>query len=422
MQWLWRGVQESDMLELLLVITFLGLMLASRRRMGVANPFQIYFLIWFLNIFAYYVSRHNYIKISPDVMMALFVIKLLSFLIMFIVYYQQEGATKFVCKLNISKSQYQWIIIALISVIVALPFVYLRAITLAVGENIFTLLGYIKLRSAITNDGESFGLLGYCFTLSFIVSSLIMISYWQGRARICHLVLSAIVSLSYCYLSTGRTFILLFFCLMIVPSVIIGSVEWKGILVSLLVAVGLFIFSAVMTAKGIATEKGFLENITSFFENLSGYTIAPLLAFSELVESGPKLDWGENTFRFFIYLQYAIGIIDTPPMPLIRDYTFVPDPTNVYTVYEVYFRDFAYFGMFIPVFFLIFHYWLYRKAVRFGGVWIFYYSASIYPLLMQFFQDQYLSLLSQWIQVVFWYWFFLRVKIPKMHISELRNA
>jgi oligosaccharide repeat unit polymerase len=146
------------------------------------------------------------------------------------------------------------------------------------------------------------------------------------------------------------------------------------------------------------------------------------LAFSQLFESSPSPDWGVHTFRFFIALQYVLGISAITPKPLVREFDFVPDPTNVYTAYDVYFRDFAYFGILVPPTFLILHYWLYRKAMRLGGVWIFYYSASVYPLVMQFYQDQYFSLLSMWIQIIFWYWIFLRLRMPRLPIHEIRHA
>jgi oligosaccharide repeat unit polymerase len=119
-------------------------------------------------------------------------------------------------------------------------------------------------------------------------------------------------------------------------------------------------------------------------------------------------------------LQYALGLSNIQPVALIKEFTYVPDLTNVYTVYEVYFRDFSYSGILIPPLFLVGHYWLYRKALLFGGVWIFYYSASVYPLVMQFFQDQYFSILSLWIQVAFWFWLILLLPKASSWIRELR--
>jgi len=409
------------MLEVLLIITFAGLMLASHRRMGIGNPFQIYFLVWFILVLGYYVSRETYISVSFEFVGLLLVANFFSFVLLFIVYTERKVAVN-LKTVSINNSQDWLIILAQIAVTVALPFVYLQAVTLAQGEDIFTVLGYIKLRSAMVREGADYGLLRYFFILSFVVSSLTMFSYRQRSAHLGRLVLSILVSLSYAYLSTGRTFILLFMCLMTIPLIFVGAIRLRGILISVLITAILFMFVAGMTLRGISINMGLSENIHFFSENIRSYTIAPIVAFLNFVASEPVLDWGENTFRFLIALQYTLGLSDTAPLQLIRDYALVPDATNVYTVYEPYFRDFSYFGILIPPFFLIIHYWLYRKAIRFGGVWLFYYSAAVYPLLMQFFQDQYFSLFSMWIQFVFWYWLFIELLKSRSSIDELRHA
>lgn len=420
------------MLEVLLIITVAGLILSCSRRMGIANPFQLYFMIWFIIFFLYYVSRETYISVSSEFVVLLIAAKLFSFFLLLLVYNMRKEASKLLIPINISRSQDRLIFLAQLAVTVALPFVYLRAITFTTTGNIFTILGYVQLRVAMTYGEESFGLLKYFFVLSFVVSSLTTFSYLQKNTKLGRLLVSVIVSLSYIYLSTGRTYVLLFLCLMSIPLVISRAIRLKGILTVALVCSGLFIFIAVMTGKGISTNVGVLENIESFFNHTRSYTVAPLLAFSKLIESGPDIDWGKNIFRFFIALQYALGLSDTQPESLIRDGTFVDNPiinegiipTNVYTVYDVYFLDFFYFGLIIPPALLIAHYWLYRKAIRFSGVWIFYYAASIYPLVMQFFQDQYFSLFSIWIQIAFWYWFFLvllKSKSPMLASTCVKN-
>lgn len=410
------------MLEILLIVSFAGLILASRRKMGIGNPFQIYFMIWLMVLLGYCMSRETYICVSSEFLSLLLVVKFLSFLLLFIVYTKRRVVVRSFKNLKINENHDRLVLLAQIAVTAALPFVYWQAVTAAGGDDIFTTLGYIKLRAASVEGAAGKNFFSYFFILSFVVSSLTMFYYHQGRAHLGRLVFSILVSLFYAYLSTGRTFILLFMCLMTVPLILVGAVRLRGLLISVFIIAITFIFIAGMTSRGISTDMEFSDNIHSFSKEMRGYTIAPLLAFSQLATSEPALDWGANTFRSFISLQYALGVTDTAPLDLVRDYAFVPDATNVYTVYDAYFRDFSYFGMFIPPLFLIFHYWLYRKATRFGDVWLFYYSATIYPLLMQFFQDQYFSLLATWIQVAFWYWLFLVLPKFRLSIRELLNA
>lgn len=394
------------MLELLLLITLCGYLLARDRKLGPCNPFALYFPIWFIILFAYYLSHNTYIPISSDALTTIFSAKLLSFLIMMIAYLRRPKHATLPPIPTLNHRQQIFLAVALIVLCISLPLVYLKATTIATGYSIFSTAGYIKLRSEITNNAQSFGFLDYFFTLSYIVSSLTMIAYWQKKARISQLILSIFVSLSYCYLTTGRTPIILFFFLLFAPFAIMGFISFKGALVAILSILGPIILISFMTNKGVATHLDFSENISLFLTNLRAYTVAPLVAFLDLAQSQAVPELGENTFRFFVAFLYKIGIIDTMPVPLIKPFSFVPDSTNVYTVYDIYFRDFSFFGMFIPPSFLILHYWLFRKALRFGSVWIFYYCASLYPLSMQFFQDQYFSLLSQWIQICLWYWLF----------------
>ncbi|MFC4524468.1 O-antigen polymerase [Cupriavidus pinatubonensis] len=392
------------MFELLLLVTFAGLLTASRRPLGFGNPFQIYFFVWFSLLLGYYLSRDSFIPVSVEFVLLILTAKLLALLIMILCCRGLQGRGPEIWRHGVIARKTRCIDLAQLVAIIALPLVYARATEIAGGESVFTVLGYIQLRAAMTEDGEGYGILAYLWVLSFVTTSVSIFLYRQSNLGFGRLWLSVAVSLCYCYLSTGRTYILFFLCLALVPLMNVGAIRMRGLLITLIVFIALSVFVAGMTAKGISSDDGIVENIESFLESMKGYTIAPLLAFSRLVEWSPDLSWGENTFRLLISIQYALGISTLAPVALMKGYAFVPDPTNVYTVYEVYFRDFSYFGVLIPPVFLIMHYWLYRRARARGGVWIFYYSASVYPLVMQFFQDQYFSLLSTWIQVWFWYW------------------
>jgi len=207
--------------------------------------------------------------------------------------------------------------------------------------------------------------------------------------------------------STGRTHLLLLFSLALMPLIMLEVVRVRGLLIALFLTAATFVFVATMTAKGISLEAGFAENAASLAENLRAYTIAPFVAMSELTQAGSPVEWGSNTFRFFLTVLHSLGVSNKPPPPLIREYVFVPDPTNVYTVYEIYFRDFSYLGVLVPPSLLAFHWWLYGRARKIGEKWMFYYAASVYPLATQFFQDQYFTPLSIWIQIGFWFWIFL---------------
>ncbi len=400
------------MLEFLIGMNALGCVLARGRRLGAGNPFQIFFFMWFGVFLGFYISRHTYISVDPT-FIAIFLAPTLTSLI-FLQVIKLTGPSSIKGQLRFSNFNVlikeKYLYVGQIIVVALMPFVLLKAQALAGGDSVFAISGYTRLRSAMANDGEGYGLLGYSFVFSFIVTSLSSVLYAYGIVGLVRLIFSVLVSLFYVYLSTGRTFILLLFCLCIVPLVLLKFIKFRGLLVFLLTLVSLFLFVASMTSKGVSVDESIGSNVDSFFENLRSYTIAPFVALSELVSRQNELEYGVNSFRFFYALFYALGLVSEPPVVLVKDYSYVPDATNVYTVYEVYFRDFSYIGFLVPSFFLVGHFFLYRKSIRFGGVWVFYYGASIYPLVMQFFQDQYFSLFSQWAQVAFWYWIMLEKK------------
>jgi len=397
------------MLEILILVTALGFVLSMHHRMGLANPFQIYFLIWFLVFFGYLSLEEKLIKVSIEFLSLLLAAKLIVFLFLLIIVLRPTTKIK-LKKLDFNLFSMQpsrrFLVFAQIIVIVALPFVYMHALNMAGGSDIFTSIGYSNLRLSMTDEGGggSFGIWGYFSVLAMVVASLHVQLYIEKKIIFARFLISIITGLFYVYIGTGRTFILLFSTLIFYQLVATKVIKVKGVLVLVFLVFIAFLFVAAMTGKGVSWEASFTENVVTFFENLNSYTVAPVLALFRLINLEGEIDWGLNSFRFIFSLFYALGLSDSLPVGLVKTYQFVPMPTNVYTVYEVYFRDFSYFGLIIPSVFMLFHWWLYLKAKNIGGIWIYYYSASLYPLIMQFFQDQYFNLLSTWIQIVFWYW------------------
>jgi oligosaccharide repeat unit polymerase len=409
-------VQGLFMIELILIVLFAGIIFSRARYLGSGNPFQIYFWIWFSVIFSYYLSRDSYYPISFEFEAVILITHLCAFLMVVLFRFSRKPVHVVDMQIVITKYQYRLIMYAQIIVIAILPLIVMKANNIAHG-NIFTIEGYTSLRAYLTDmkTAEGYGFLGYFTPLSFVVSSITVILY-QIIINRRQLVLSIITSLFYAYLSTGRTFILVLMTMLIMPLVNLRAIKLKTLLLVLLVMMCLFVFIAAMTNKGVSSEASLIDNVDSFLENIRSYTVAPFLAFAQQCQRSFNLLLGQNSFRFFFAIFYSLGLTSSPPVQLIHEYAFVPDATNVYTVYGAYFQDFGYFGMVFPLLFLVLHYFLFRKQFSRGGVWIFYYSASVYPLIMQFFQDQYFSLLSTWIQIVFWYWLFLS---PKKTVSKV---
>jgi oligosaccharide repeat unit polymerase len=376
--------------------------------MGIGNPFQVYFLIWFFIIGVYSLSSDSFIPVSPEFFFLILVAKVLSFVILLV------ASGKSNAGIVINQASVVWVprgkilLFAQLLALVAIPLTYQKARELSGGTDIFTVEGYMRLRSSMTEDGQGFGILVYFSILSHVISSIRVVDFARRRTGGVLLLISVLSSLAYIYMGTGRTYILLLGLLMVIPLVVFGFVRVKGLVLSALIFMLMFFGVAAMTAKGVAVDAGSSENAGSLFNNMRSYTVAPLIAFSRLERIGSEVSLGEYSFRFFVSMLNAAGLFGVKPVALIKGYEFVPDATNVYTVYEVYFRDFSYVGIFIPPLFLIGHWLLYKRATLFGGRWVFLYASSVYPLVMQFFQDQYFSLFSMWLQIWFWYWILLR--------------
>lgn len=399
------------MLGVLVALSLAGLVVSSNRRLGFSNPFQLYFLVWFSVFFTYWFSRDTYIDIPDEALGLMILAKGVSLAILLSIQAQSPRLDRPppgspVKDVNIKLS---WAV--LLVVVVGAPFAYQRALQLS-GSDIFTVIGYMRLRSALTADGDGYGLLAYLTVPSFVISSVCVTRFVIHRKGFLLMVSAISISLFYTYLSTGRTFVLLLLIMIFAPLVVLRRVQKRGVIAAFLLAVALFVFLAGMTSKGVSIEDDVVENIDSVLEGLRAYTVAPLLAFSRLLFDQPVTDWGANTFRIVYAVLYRFGLSEDPPIALVREYMYVPDPTNVYTVYDVYLADFSYLGMLIPSLFLLAHWAIYRRAVERGGLMIFYCACSFYPLSMQFFQDQYVSILSQWIQIVFWYWLLVAARLP----------
>jgi len=409
------------MLEVLIFLVLFGLAFSSQKKLGFANPFQIYFLVWFFTFTAYYLSRESLYEVSPEFWYLMLVAKCASLLILLIVHLTTpdnadvNSREEAIQVSSIGDRQKRLLLSAQIVVIFVLPIVYNRAIVLSDGESLFSVLGFVKLRIGIADSG-GYGALAYVFVLSYVVTSVAFVSFFQKRIKLPWVIASFLTSLCYLYLTTGRTAILQFALMLFAPLVILKVIRLKGALVFAALVFSMFVLVAAMTSKGIAVGDSLSENLYLLAENLRGYTIAPMMALHHLIELDLKPDWGQNVFRSLIAIGYALGISDLQPVSLVKEFVFVPDATNVYTVYGVYFRDFNLVGMIVPPLYLILHWLLYRKARRDGGVWIYYYAASVFPLVMQFFQDEYVSLLSTWLQIGFWHFIF--VKTPNKRIAN----
>ena len=132
------------------------------------------------------------------------------------------------------------------------------------------------------------------------------------------------------------------------------------------------------------------------------YLSGGIVAFLENLKKHSFTDGGSNTFRFFI----AIGdrvFKSNHAVKLVKEFVDIGNgtTTNVFTFYDFYVRDFGcLYAILMQFIYACIHGIAYKQTKKGNLLQIYFFAFLSYPLIMQFFQDQYMSLLSTWIQII----------------------
>jgi oligosaccharide repeat unit polymerase len=167
----------------------------------------------------------------------------------------------------------------------------------------------------------------------------------------------------------------------------------------------------MLYGKGGDVNDSAKDNIQVTSETTALYLVSSINALDYEVKNKVKSNYpGENSLRFFIKIGQGLNLASEKKVgTLLSDYAFIPYPVNVYTVYSPYMRDFGklYAWLMIALFGAI-HSMVFYNTQRIKNLRnTLYYSFLLFPLLMSFFQDQYMSLFSFWIQIIFFIELFL---------------
>lgn len=149
------------------------------------------------------------------------------------------------------------------------------------------------------------------------------------------------------------------------------------------------------------------------------YFAPPMVIFVKFLKESNSLLFGKNTFRFFYAILNFLGS-DVEVVGVVQEFTKMEINnlnivSNVYTVLHYYTRDFGLLFAFVIQFILgMIHGFLFHKvriSKKNNIFLIIVFSIMMFPLFMQFFDDNYFSILSTWIQYIFWIWFLTRKKL-----------
>jgi oligosaccharide repeat unit polymerase len=291
-------------------------------------------------------------------------------------------------------------ILLLVSV-VGLYFFVMRAIAIAAQgpfDNFLVNIRYVTGGNSFVDEDplEGFGPVAYLVSLSVVALGVqfLLREYYGTRWRY---YLSLLAASAYAVLTTGRTFIMIVAMLVLGLNLLTGKISAKR------GASILFIVGAVsFTIMGIALGKGGGSGVEVVMDQFRIYLLGGLAAFGQHIQETQLMDWGTNIMRTPLLVLRYVGI-EVPVPALMKEYRFIPDPTNVYTFYLPYFDDFGYVGAFFAPFMIGFMQGKVYKRARMGSSpFMIFYALLLYPLFMQFFQDQYFSLMSTWVQYTGW--------------------
>ncbi|MFX0132880.1 MAG: O-antigen polymerase [Candidatus Hodarchaeota archaeon] len=288
-------------------------------------------------------------------------------------------------------------------------------------QNIRIFPAISDITTEMTVGGVRYGILSYvqplsiCLTVSFIL--LFATRKYKSKTAI---VITLTLSAAFSVLTLGgRTSLFLLLLSTLGIPLIIRRLR-PGIFFVVIIALGLIIFATIgiLVGKGGSLKQPFNENISGLGEQFLKYSFGPVVALDKLLNSKYEFEMGRHTLRFFLVVLQHLGFRTSPPQ-LVREYVLIPFPINVYTIYDPYYRDFGLLGILVIQFLLgMWHGALYKRATkpRASATAVLIYVIFLYPLVFQFFQDQYASLLSMWVQYGLWIFLFtkfLRLRKPK---------
>lgn len=270
---------------------------------------------------------------------------------------------------------------------------------------------YGSLRNTLIADHHgSFGIWSYFLPLSYAAAAYLLCDSGKSARR--YAIVASLITFGFVFLATGRTFILLFVTVLFVVAAYRGWLN-RTRSIALLVPLFLIVFWVSPIIAGRVSGGGF-----NYFMM---YFVAPLANFDWGMHGiFSCCTYGETTFRTIFAVLAKLGF-NVPVIELIQPWAETKLSGNVYTVFMPYYRDFGAAGVALFLFFFgALHTWVSKQASLDNPLAVFLNAILFYALVMQFFQDQYFSLLSQWIQMIFW--MYLLLWIRPIRSTSFQNA
>lgn len=402
-----------------IMFVVLGVIIALNylRYRDVLYPAVIQSAVWTGILALYMLHRHILLPLSTELYTILIGGVLLFSAGTYLATRSHEPSTAPIRDLDFAAKDWYVRLLVWLPIVGVIPFV-LTAYQLGT-EGPFDSL-YRNMRAAVVGTEESpgggvWGIWAYLIPVSF-VSVAVQVLLERYKTHRAAFWTSIAIALVYSLFSTGRTFVLLLIIMtsgLLMITRRVSAVKTIGLVLGGGVAV--FLLLGVLVGKGGSVAYGIDVDLGSLWDVFVVYSLGSIPAFDTFIQMDLDWTWGQRVFRT-VYAFFAALGFDVEVQPLVQEYAMVPFPTNVYTVYQPYYGDFSVVGLMLaPLGLGYLHGVLYRRANEGHLFSIVLYALMLYPLIFQFFQDQYLSLLSFWVQflvLIFFFFYRLRVLRP----------
>lgn len=379
----------------------------------ILHPAVLFSLIWFVILSAHFIFSFTLLNELPPLNISTYLIffgGVLAFTFggfIETVIWQKNKGLKNDLDQNIrnSKNEISLLLkcILLGIVLVGLPFFLQASYKIFLASNLDNFL--IGLRSELVYGDEDIGILKYLFAFSLVTYAFILQSYLKesNLTNRLLLIISFLATTVYAVFTTGRLLFLLILVVYLGMRLMhhrpFSSKKIFGFIILFMIT---FILLGIVYNKGGNTEETAAENIKPAAQGTAIYMVASLNALDYELHNQFHIDYnGHNSLRFFMKLGETLNILPNAKVnDLIPPFVLVPYPTNVYTFYSPYIKDFGKFYAWFIISLLGFtQTYLYNKAFEKRNfrvsIWN---SLMLFPLLVSFFADQYFSLISFWIQ------------------------
>ena len=307
-----------------------------------------------------------------------------------------------------------------VAVCATLVFISALSVAKSIGETSLATLDLRELRANLNYEGYTWGLIKYLFMGVYVygVYSIITRRHAELPVGVLPRYIFA-VALLLAALSTQRTSVFM----VIIASYFGLAPRDRGLKVTTVYAgflLALFMGIGVALSKGGDLGLNLSENLSLGITTALQYLTSPLSALDTFLHQHIVNTNGAYTLRFFAAIAQSVGLAEITPVSLVQPFVNAPFPTNVYTFSHAPFLDYG--GMF----------WGYHFAI--GAIMgllfcvpnsrpsvITFKAFAYYPIVLSFFQDQFFTILSSWIQIALWLYLFDRVhSLRRLTLARLR--